>query len=371
MKSQLIRFLLIFAISLSAVAAEEQKPAEKKATLSDEIVLQPNSPQLDSLKIEPVIEITAPATEPLNGKIVFDENYTARVSSPLLGRATSIKAQIGDKVKAGQVLMVMDSPDLGSAVSDAKKADADLEMKQKAMERNRMLLEGGVIALKDFESSESDLAQSKAEAERANARLNNLGIKHSLNQTYTVRAPISGTIVDRQVNPGTEVRPDAAAPLFTITNPDHLWASIDLPERDLGKIEIGQALSISVEAYPDETFNGHVKAIGVVVDPTTRRIPVHCIVESKGKLKAEMYAKITPLSLKSEKVIQLPNTALITEGLYNYVFVETSPGHIKKRRIVLNVQDRDYATVKEGLQVGDKVVTVGAILLNSELMAGK
>ncbi|OAM52755.1 efflux transporter periplasmic adaptor subunit [Methylovorus sp. MM2] len=348
--------------------------ASKQPVSQDEIILPADSPQLANLKIESVIEVAAPAAEPLNGKISFDENYTARITSPVIGRALQINAQIGDKVKAGQVLMVLDSPDLGSAVADSRKADADLQLKKQALERSRMLLEGGVIAQKEYENSQAEMAEAGAEAQRARARLKNLGSVSSAsnNESFTLRAPIGGVIVDRQINPGSEVRPDAPSPLFIITDPSHLWASIDLPERDLNKVTEGQMLSIEVDAYPNESFSGKVQSIGAMVEPTTRRIPVRCIVlEGKGKLKPEMYARITPLSNNNNKVIRLPNSALITEGLYSYVFVEVSPGHIKKRRVTLNTQARDFATVKEGLQVGDRLVTSGAILLNSELSAGK
>ncbi|MES2182491.1 MAG: efflux RND transporter periplasmic adaptor subunit [Pseudomonadota bacterium] len=369
-RTALIMMLAVgVTISFSSNAAE-QTPA-KKASASDEVVLAPNSPQLTSLKIEPVIEIVAPATEALNGKITFDENYTARISSPILGRAVGIKAQTGDKVKAGQVLMMMDSPELGSALADARKAEADLQLKRKAFERNNLLLEGGVIARKDQENSQADLLQAEAEAQRASAHLKSLGAQRNGNQNYVLRSPIAGVVVDRQVNPGAEVRPDAALPLFVITNPDHLWASIDLPERDLAKVYQGQNLSIQVDAYPDDIFSGNVESIGVMVDPTTRRITVRCSLQSKGKLKPEMYARITPLNSKNNKAIRLPNTALITEGLYNYVFIEVSPGHFKKRRVTLNAQEREFATVKNGLTAGERVITSGAILLNSELAVNK
>lgn len=366
--------LLLSAVLLPSAYAADKNPAKpvKVAAAADEIVLTPDSPQFANLKIEPVIEVPAPATDPLNGKITFDENYTARISSPVVGHALQINAQIGDKVKAGQVLMVIDSPDLNSAIADARKAEADLQLKRQAHERSRLLLDGGVIARKEFENSQADLAESDAEAQRTKARLKTLGATHSgAVDSYKVRAPITGVVVDRQINPGSEVRPDAQAPLFILTSPEHLWATIDLPERDLGKVAEGQALAIQVDAYPDEIFNGRVLSIGAMVDPATRRIQVRCTVDSKGKLKPEMYARITPLSATNTKVIKLPNSALITEGLYSYVFVETSPGHIKKRRVLLSSQGRDFATAKEGLGAGEHLVTSGAILLNSELAAGK
>ena len=367
--SLVLMFVLILIISFTSNAVE--RASVKKPSSPDEVILAPNSPQFANLKIESVIEITAPATEPLNGKITFDENYTARISSPVLGRALSIKAQTGDKVKSGEVLMTMDSPELGSAVADARKAEADMQFKRKAFERNNLLLEGGVIARKEQENSQADLSQAEAEAQRANAHLKNLNAERNGNQNYALRAPITGIVVDRQVNPGAEIRPDAAMPLFIITNPNHLWASIDLPERDLAKVYQGQSLSIQVDAYPDDIFSGNVESIGVMVDPTTRRINVRCSLQSKGKLKPEMYARITPLNSKNNKVIRLPNTALITEGLYSYVFVEVSSGHFKKRRVSLSSQEHDFATVKNGLMAGERVIIAGAILLNSELVLDK
>lgn len=348
-----------------------EKNVRGPAVPVNQIVLTPGSPQLTSLKIEPVTEIPVPVTEPLNGKIVFDENRTARVYSPVAGRALSIQAQVGDSVKAGQVLLEMDSPDVGAAVADVRKAQADLALKQQALERSRMLLEGGVVARKETEVAQADWASSRAEHERAMARLKNLRVSAGGNDNYVVRSPIAGVVVDRKVNPGSEVRPDAADPLFLITDPSHVWASIDLPERDLSRISQGQKLSVQVDAYPDEVFDGEIKTIGVMVDPTTRRIPVRCLLDSKGKLKPEMYARITPLDTTQHRVIRVPNSALITEGLYSYVFVEEQPLHFSKRKVTLDLQRREYATVKSGLKPGERIVTGGAILLNSDLSVSK
>lgn len=362
---------MILLASLLPTALNAADKPVAAARDANEIVLTAGSPQLTSLKVEPVSEIPVPVTEPLNGKIVLDENRTARVFSPVAGRAMSIKVQVGDRVKAGQTLLAMDSPEVGGAVADVRKAQADMQLKQQALERSRMLVEGGVLAKKEVEVAQADWATARAESERASARMKNLGVSTAANDNFVLRAPIAGVVVDRKINPGSEVRPDAADPLFVITDPAHLWASIDLPERDLSRISQGQKLSIQVDAYPDEVFSGEVKTIGVMVDPTTRRIPVRCDVDSRGKLKPEMYARITPLDTSLHRVIRLPNSALITEGLYSYVFVEERPLHFKKRKVTLDLQRREYATVKAGLQPGERVVVGGAILLNSDLSVGQ
>jgi len=362
--------LAVLALMIAGQATAADKNAGNPRD-ANEIVLTAGSPQLNSLKVEPVNEIPVPVTEPLNGKIVFDENRTARIFSPVAGRALSIKAQVGDVVKTGQTLLVMDSPDVGGAVADVRKAQADMQLKQQALERSRMLVDHGVLAKKEVEVAQADWATSRAESERAGARLKNLGVSTAANDNYAVRSPIAGVVVDRKINPGSEVRPDGADPLFIVTDPGSLWASIDLPERELSRISQGQKLSVQVDAYPDEVFNGEVKTIGVMVDPTTRRIPVRCTVDSKGKLKPEMYARITPLDNSQHRVIRLPNSALITEGLYSYVFVEERPLHFKKRKVTLDLQRREYATVKDGLKAGERVVVGGAILLNSDLSVSK
>lgn len=370
-RGRLLVLLAHMSLLAGQVYAAEKNTAPAQRQEANEIVLTPGSPQLTSVKIEAVTEIPVPVTEPLNGKIVFDENRTARIVSPVAGRAISIKAQVGDAVKAGQTLLVLDSPDVGGAVADARKAQADMQLKQQALERSRMLVDHGVLAKKEVEVAQADWATSRAESERATARLKNLGVSTAANDNFALRSPIAGMVVDRKINPGSEVRPDLPDPLFIVTDPSSLWASIDLPERELSRISQGQKLSVQVDAYPDEVFNGEVKTIGVMVDPTTRRIPVRCMVEGKGKLKPEMYARITPLDSSQHRVIRLPNSALITEGLYSYVFVEERPLHFKKRKVTLDVQRREYATVKEGLKPGDRVVVGGAILLNSELSASK
>lgn len=368
MKNIHILIILLLVANQFAIAAPQKKPV---APPRDTLIIAPDSPQLAKLKIQPAEEVSEAAAEPLNGRVALDEDHTARIFSPVLGRALRINAKIGDNVKAGQVLMQMDSPDLGSAVADVRKAEADLSFKKHATERSKLLYEHGVIAQKELESSQADFAQSEAEAARARGRLNNLGGARG-GENYVVRSPITGIVVDRQVNPGMEIRPDAVNPLFVVTNPNHLWAVIDLPEHDLSKVHPDQGVALEVDAYPGETFAGKVLSVGTLLDPATRRVPVRCSIDSKGgRLKPEMYARITPLAEGQRMVVRILNTALVTDGLYSYIFVEVAPGHLQKRRITLGEQTREYAVVREGLKAGEKIVTVGAILLNAELAEGK
>src|SRR5581483_7100691 len=205
--------------------------------------------------------------------------------------------------------------------------------------------------------------------QRAALRLRNLapgGV--TVDGRFPLRAPIAGVVADRKLNPGNEVRPDAPDPLFVITDPTHVWVIVDLPERYLGKVKVGQAVEIEADAYKGVDLTGHIASIGAVLDPATRRVQVRCVVPNPLRLlRPEMYARVTPLSSEQNRYARISNAALLNRGVYNYVFVETEPGLFRKRQVEVGLQDRDETYVKSGLKEGERVVVSGALLLDSEL----
>lgn len=347
--------------------ASADKPAAHAS--GDTLRYPPDAPQLTFLRIKPVAAFPQPLVEPLNARIAYDDNHTARVFSPLAGRVVAIKAEAGQRVRKGDVLLSIDSPDFAQASSDSVKADADLQRKQQDYERARKLLAIQAIARRDVDAAEDDLRQARAEASRARARLSNLASHATTTEgRFMLRAPIGGIVSERQVNAGSEVRPDASNPLFVITEPQHLWVLVDLPERQLGKIRAGQPVLVEVDAYPGKVFRGKVTVIAEALDPVTRRIQVRCYLNDPGlELKPEMFARVTPIADQASDLPRIPNSALLTQGLYSYVFVELSPGVLQRRRVSLATQDRDFSYVSDGLSPGERIVTGGALLLNSEL----
>ncbi len=349
------------------VDAEAAKPVEH--TLTDTIHFAANAPQLAFLQVKAVDSYPEPLVEPLNARLAYDDNRTARVFAPISGRVLNIAADAGREIKAGEELLTMDAPDYAQATSDFAKAGADLNRKYQAFQRARGLLMSSGISLKDLEAADAEYRQAQAEAKRAEARLRNLqSSEATTNGKFVLRAPVSGTISERQVNVGSEVRPDASDPLFVITDSKQLWALIDLPERYLDKVMVGQPVSVEVDAYPGEAFKGMVTVIAEALDPVTRRIQVRAQIDNSAhRLKPEMFARATPVANSESSMPRLPNSALFTLGLHSYVFVEQSPGVLQRRQVVLGLQSHEYSYVKEGLRAGERVVTSGALLLNSEL----
>jgi cobalt-zinc-cadmium efflux system membrane fusion protein len=360
---------IIFVHGIGEIFASPQA-APAPPVIGDKGVLRysVDAPQLAAIRVEAAEEYPVPLAEPLNGRIAYNENYTARVSSPIAGRVVELHVQPGDSVRAGTALLALDSPDLAAAVSDLDKAEADVSHKGLALKRAKELLEGGVLPRKELESAEADYVQASAETRRAWQRLHNIAPSGAEDGRYQLRAPISGVVAERKVNPAMEVRPDLPDPLFVLTDVLHLWVVIDLPERQLPKVYEGQPVAVEVDAYPGERFAARVEKIGEVVDPATRRIQVRCVIENAAhKLRPEMYARVTLVSSEGRKAIRIPNTAMVTEGLYSYVFVEREPGAFERRQVNLVVQDRDFSYLQEGLASGERIVTSGAVLLNSQL----
>lgn len=348
-------------------AAPAAAPAAASAASGDGLSLRfaEGAPQLAYLRIEEASAYPVPLLEALNGRLTYDDNVTARVFSPVAGRILSLPVQAGDSVRAGQPLLTLDVPDY----ADLRKAESDRATKRAAFERAKVLFENEVVARKDFEAAENDLRAANAEVERSQARLRSL-TPLAGQAGFALRAPLAGVVTERQASPAMEVRPEQPNPLFVVSDPKHLWAIAELPEKDLAKLRVGQTVSIEVDAYPERRFAGRVLAIGDVLDAQSRRVPVRCEVRNDERLlKPEMFARITPES-EGEKLPRVPNTALVTEGLHVYVFVEKAPGLIEKREVRLSFRGHVASFVGSGLHAGERVVTTGALLLNAELGGG-
>ncbi|WP_286758180.1 efflux RND transporter periplasmic adaptor subunit [Ralstonia sp. RL] len=365
----------IAAVSVAVVAGARQLAASQEPVKTEMpaarrtpgiVQFAPGAAELSALRIAPVSEAPLPVAEPVNGRIAYDENVTARVSSPIPGRVVGVRAEIGDRVSRNAVLLDIDSPELANAEADWRKGQADELRKKLALERARSLLEHEVIARKDYESAQADYLQAVAETRRAALRMKNLNAAGNENGKFGLKAPIAGVVADKQVNPGLEVRPDLQNPLFVITDIGRLWVLADVPERSIGGIRPGQAVSIETDAYPNERFAATVERVGLALDPATRRVQVRCSVKNpEHKLKPEMFARVSFLADGRKTGVQVPNTGLVADGLHSYVFVEKQPGTFEKRAVTVTVRGSDSSFI-EGVSGGERVVTEGALLLNSE-----
>lgn len=298
----------------------------------------------------------------LPGRLVWNEDKTVRLVPQLGGRVQRIAVDVGDRVKVGQALAVLGSADYGEAQADARKAAADLRVAEQAETRARELREAGIVAEKEWVQVQADALRARAEAERAKRRLNTLGGDGDGN--YTLKSPLAGVVVARNLNPGMEFRPDQAGePLFVVTDPASLWLQLDAAEEDVRFLKPGESLELEVKQFPGERFKGVIRRIADFVDPQTRTLKIRCEVANPDRrLKAEMFVHAL-VQVAGSDALSVPAAAVMLQGDQRYVLVEEGKGVFRRQAILAGPERDGMLEVREGLKATDKVVVEGNLNL--------
>jgi cobalt-zinc-cadmium efflux system membrane fusion protein len=366
-------FALAPACAKSHGEEAQEDPADKQAAEGprDFVRLDPGSAPLDFVRIETVAESSGATSVTLPGRVTFDEDHTQRVASPIDGRAASLLVKLGDKVRAGQALLELASPSVGQLQADAQKATSDLAVAEKSLERVLKLKAEGAIAEKEVAQVESDHRKAKSDFARAAAQLKSLGVSATdPGVGAALRAQIAGTVVERNVLVGQEVRADQATPLLTISGLDTVWVQADAYEQDLSLVAVGDGVTIRVPAYPGQSFPGKVAYVGDVVDPATRTVKVRCVADNKSRrLKPEMFAKVDVLNAPDRKLILVPAQAVLNEGDKTIIIVASEGNVFRARRVDVGPEAEGRVRVLDGLRPGEKIVTDGAIFMKRQLDA--
>ncbi|HWX23061.1 MAG TPA: efflux RND transporter periplasmic adaptor subunit [Candidatus Binatia bacterium] len=361
--------LLLLGCSPAAKPAASTEPKVSGDTLT----IPANSPQCAALTVEPV-GTEQPALVPLTGRLVWNEDETVRVFTPFAGIVRNLPVALNQPVTKGAPLAEIQSADFGQAQADARKAESEFRRADRNLNRLRDLFEHGAAPRKDVESAEADFAGAQAEKDRSERRLAIYGSSStSTNQDFLLPSPLDGILVERNVTPGQEVRPDQmlanvpqfTAPLFTVTDPTKLWVWLDVTEMHLPLVHQGQELLIHSKAFPNQVFKGQLELIGDSLDPTTRTVRARGTVENASKLlKAELYVTVeipdaVPMSL------QVPSKAVFLRENEYYVFLEMAAGQFQRQPVKLGSERNGKVAILEGLKTGQRLVTEGCLLLQS------
>jgi cobalt-zinc-cadmium efflux system membrane fusion protein len=362
----------LIALAASALTACKEAPPpappEPPAPIAQggQLRFPPGHPQLASLATT-AAKPPGRITVELPARLVWNEERTQRVVPSFAGRVASIDADVGRSVKAGSVLARLASPDFGAAQADAAKARIDAELTKKALARQKELFEAGITARKDYEQAEADAQRALAEQARAQSRVAMYGGGAGVDQQLGLRATVSGVVVERNLNPGQELRPDQAgpgvAPLFVVSDPTSLWVLIDAREGESGTMKPGAAFTLVVPSLGDRVFEGHITAVSDSIDPSTRTLKLRGVVANPDRvLRAEMLATARFDRVVGSGVV-VPATAIALRGVKHSVFVQSAPGVFEPREVKLGYQGPVQVVVSSGLEVGERVVSENLLLL--------
>ena len=318
-----------------------------------------------------------PFVETITTTAIVDANREriAHVLPRLPGRVVNVSARLGDRVKQGQPLAVLESMEVGEAQSAFAQASADAAVAEAAFKRVERLHAEQIIPAKEYQRAKGDYEKSRAQAQAASDRLRMLGISPSADRaaearaTFPLQSPLAGTVIERKAVLGELAKPDEA--LFTVADLSTVWVEADIPDAQLGKVRLGAIARARVAAFPDQVFEGKINHLGAVLNKETRTVKAIIQLDNaKGLLRPQMFASVAIETGGSRKVLAVPESAVtLVQGLPT-VFVEEAAG-FAPRPVELGERFNGRVVIKSGVKPEELVVHEGVYALKARLLKGQ
>lgn len=307
----------------------------------------------------------------LTGVIRPNADRLTQVAGRVPGRVVRVLASLGDRVKAGQPLAVLDSLAVGEARSARAQALAELDVAQAALERAESLRAENIVPEREYLRARGDFQKARAALAAANEKLRMLGVGVSAQgeggSVFTVEAPFAGTVIEKSAVPGA--LSDPAKPLFMVADLSTVWIEANVFERDLARISLGAPASVTVSAWPGEAFKGKVTYVSNVMDPETRTVRARVEAANRdGRLRPGMFANVV-ISVPSEstgKALYVPEEAVVLMDGKPSVFVRGEHG-FEAREVTTGARSGGRVELKGGVSAGEQAVIAGAYELKARI----
>jgi cobalt-zinc-cadmium efflux system membrane fusion protein len=305
----------------------------------------------------------------VTGSINYDPNLVSHIGSRTEGRILELRADIGQRVSAGQPLALLESPEVGQVRSEERQAETLLKIAQENYGREQRLEEQGIASRKELLDSRADLTRAESALQSAQERLRVLGAGHGEGGQFAITAPFAGAVVQRDANRGEMASPSDQ--LFTVADLSRVWVELNIFERDLARVVVGQSVAVGVSAYSGERFPGRIVYVGAILDTATRTVRARVEVPNRdGRLRPGMFATAAiQIAGKGLSQVAVIRDALQEVEGKQVVFVPgTKPGEFRSQAVEPgDMVDGNRVIILAGLKSGDSVVVSGAFLLRSEL----
>lgn len=386
-------FLLLVVMALTLAACGRGRDATPAATppaaappAAGDAHVDPNEVKVEEAMLRD-LRITTAAVESrtgaedvtLLGELAVDERNYAEVGVPVPARAMRLMAGPGDQVRAGQMLVELQSPELGKLRAEYVSAQARLTLAEGALKRKRDLAAEKIVPQREVQEAETDATQARAALRSASAALTALGVPPSASgdaesrdaATFGLRSPVAGTVLERNIVQGQML--DPSTPAFRIANLATLWLTVHAFERDAVRIAKGASARLTFSALPGEQFPGVVSLLGGQVAKESRTIPIRIDVRNqRGLLRPGMSASAAvPVGASASRVLTVPVAAVQRVRNEWCVFLPKDASTFEIRKIGRGRDLGDEVEVLSGLKPGEKIVVEGAFLLKSQAEKGE
>jgi membrane fusion protein, heavy metal efflux system len=404
MRQKLVGMVLVVLLG-GCTATSTQTPSDQvvAATKPGLLILTPEMEQRAGVKVTAVTMRKLVNQGLFSSTIEAPQNSSGFVTAPVQGLVTRVIADVGQTVRQGQIVAYISSPALAeaqagylTAQAKVQEAQAQIQLVQGRMalvqadvQREATLVKKGISAVRDLQlaqakyngvQSELAAAQSLLSAAQSNtlaarSRLTALKVtpSRSISDELPIRSPVSGTVVERNIQPGQSVSPSVGVGgehLFTIGALGEMWAMLEVPQSEVASLKLGALVQFTSEVAPGEIFRGRVVRLGENFDPLARTVAVRAVVANpKGILKPGMLVLAQAVvGGKDRPVLAVPTSAVQQVDGHDVVFVQTAAQQYRVQKVTLGERTSTLVEIKTGLTAGTLVVAEGSFVLKSEAL---
>ena len=368
-----LTFIGLLTSLLLITGCKKSQPSGARQTAQDPNLVMANESLLAQIKISEVAQSDVSDILRVAGQIDFDEQALTRIGASVTGRVTQINAQLGNEVKKGYTLALINSSELSNSQLAYLKARSEKEFHRRTVQRAKTLFEADVISAAELQRRESEYEVASAQTRAAQDQLRVLGVNlkameelattGAIDSVASVMATIKGVVVERKVTTGQVVQP--ADVLFTVADLSRVWAVAQVPEQQVAQVKVGQSVRIEVPALENEKLIGKLIYVGQTVNPESRTVLVRTELDNtSGRLKPSMLASMLIESTPTKRMV-VPITAIVREQDTDYVFTEEKPGSFRLKPVRLSSEHNGQRVVLDGLSQGMRIVSDGAFHLNN------
>ncbi|HEX7916021.1 efflux RND transporter periplasmic adaptor subunit [Rudaea sp.] len=307
-----------------------------------------------------------------SGTVDFDEDHATGVLAPISGPVSKLLVAPGDRVKKGQALATVDSPDFAAAVGAYRKAEAAARNARRVADVDKDLLAHKGVSEREAAQAQSDAVGAESDRDAARQALASLGVDAPSIAAIasgrdiafpggTIRAPLAGIVVERLITPGQLLQVGTTA-CFTLADVSRVWVLAQVFGADIGQVGVGDGAQIQVG---DTTLQGKVTNVADEVDATTRAVVARVSVDNPhGALKKQMYVPVSLVSRNETNGLMAPASAILRDDEnLPFVYVAQADGSFARAHVTPGYRDGDNYQIDTGLKAGDQIVADGGLFL--------
>ena len=351
------------AALLSACGGQTEAPQETTRELFLTDSLQ-NVVSVDTVHIHEVAdELT------LNGRVTFNQEQVARVFPIFGGTVTEVSAEIGDHVRKGDILAVIRSGEVADYEKQKKEAEQQLIIARRNLQSVQDMFASGMASERDVLQARQELSNAEAEEKRITEIFS---IYHLAGKSlYIVKAPVSGFIIEKNINKEMQIRSDQNDEMFVISGLENVWVMADVYESNISKVHENAPVRITTLAYPGKEFTGKIDKVYNMLNDESKTMNVRVKLTNENYLlKPGMFTNISVISRSSDKQLpRIDSHALVFENGKNFVVTVDADGKLAVKEVEVYRQLSKECYLSSGVQEGDRILNKNVLLVYNALNA--